>query len=418
MTYHEIFAILTLMTALASFFNDRYLKLPKTIALIIVSGVIAVVVGILRGYYPYIVDPIHNVITSVDFKTTILDLMLGYLLFASSLHVDAVVLKKYAKSVVYLASVGVLISTFITGYSLWLLLQYFSINIPLGQCLVFGALISPTDAIAVLSVFKTVTNVPERLKMVIIGEGLFNDAAGITLLFFLSGIVFFNQPVTLHSVSTEILRDAGGGAIFGWILGYITEQLLKRTKNAEVATLLTIAACSFGYVMSYKLHLSGVITVVVEGLVIGFYSRKHRLSARSSLVVVNFWELVDEILNAFLFMLIGLAMLTIEVSQHTLVIGVSTVVIILFARFCSIWIPHRILAIFWKKERKHIFTDSILLTWGGIRGGISIALALSISGLDDDLVAIAYVAVVSSILLQGSTFKWAIKYFLQKQKLS
>ncbi|TXI98375.1 MAG: sodium:proton antiporter, partial [Neisseriales bacterium] len=215
MTYHELFATLVGLTAFASYLNDRYLKLPKTIALTIISIFIAVGTSLVSSSLPHYVGPVYQLVKSVDFKTAVLDVMLGYLLFASGLHVNSIELKKEITPVIYLASLGVIISTFLTGYMLYYVAGLFEIRFTLGECLIFGALISPTDAIAVLGTFKSIKNPPIRLKTLITGEGLFNDAGAILMLVILSQVVYENVHLTVGHVAESLLVETGGGILWG-----------------------------------------------------------------------------------------------------------------------------------------------------------------------------------------------------------
>ncbi len=408
MHFHELFATLVLVTALASYINDRFLKLPKTIALTIISIVVAICVSFITRNYPHSVQPVYEMVKSVDFKTAVLDVMLGYLLFASGLHVNSIDLRKEIAPVVYLASLGVVISTFLTGYMLFYVGHFFGIPFSLGECLIFGALISPTDAIAVLGTFKSIPNPPQRLKTLITGEGLFNDAGAILMLVILSQVVYENVHLTVGHVVESLIMETGGGILLGIAVGIACSHLLKKAKSPEVATLLSIAASSCGYVIANRIHVSGVITMVVAGLIIGGYAKKDHFRKETTLVLNNFWELIDEILNAFLFVLIGLAMINIEITHSAIMIGLVMIIVVFIARLMSIWAPDFILGTILRRRSNFSCKKSTLLAWGGIRGGLSIALALSIENFPDSLVAITYVVVLASILLQGGSFKWAI----------
>lgn len=411
MSFHELFATLVVVTAFASYINERFFKLPKTIALTIISILIAIVVSIISKNYPHLVGPVYQMVKSVDFKTTVLDVMLGYLLFASGLHVNSIELRKEITPVVYLASLGVVISTFLTGYMMYYVSHLFNVNFTLGECLIFGALISPTDAIAVLGTFKSIKNPPQRLKVLITGEGLFNDAGAILMLVILSQVIYDNVHLTVGHVVESLLMETGGGVGLGVAVGMLASFFIKRSKSPEVATMITLAASSAGYVLANRLHVSGVISMVVAGLIIGGYAKKDHFRKDTTLVINNFWELIDEILNAFLFVLIGLAMINITITSADILIGAVAVFIVCIARFISILAPDLLLSKILRFRSTFSTSKSVLLAWGGIRGGLSIALALSIDGLPDSLVAITYIVVLSSILIQGGTFKWAIAKF-------
>lgn len=404
MKYYDLFALLVFLTALISFINEAYFKQIKTIGLVITSCIIASSLAFLNNMSDEISIPITDFINNIDFKSTLLDSLLGYLIFAGSLHINAGELRKYTGSVIYLASIGVVISTAITGVLLYGLFQLFHISIPIGECFVFGALISPTDAIAVLAIFKNVRNTPNRLKVIITGESLFNDAVGIVLLSILSNFVFFNVPLDFNHIVEAVLIEVGGAILLGCVFGGITTYAIRRSKSADVVVLLTLATSSCGYIIAQKLHVSGVITMVIAGLIIG-YNKTSNLSHQNNIhVLKNFWELIDELLNAILFVLIGLIIVTTKIDHQVILIGMYCVLVILFARFVSIILPNSILIKF-KRSVQFSFRESLLMTWGGMRGGISIALALSVPHLHSDLIAITYVVVISSILLQGATFK-------------
>lgn len=413
MSYHALFATLVTFTAFVSYLNDRYVKLPKTMGLTIISIVIAISAYFTSHFFDEVlhIHPLLNLVSTVDFKSAVLDVMLGYLLFASGLHVNSIELRKEIFPVVYLASLGVVISTFISGYLLYWLSLFFKLPFSLGECLIFGAIISPTDAIAVLGTFKTIPNPPQRLKTLITGEGLFNDAGAILMLVILVQVVYSGVHVTVLQVAESLILETGGGIVWGILVGAIASRFLKHAKSPEVATLMSVAASSAGYVLAGELHVSGVITMVVAGLIIGGYNKKAHFSAETTLVLTHFWELIDEVLNAFLFVLIGLTTIKLHIDSNALILGCFGIFIVFIARLLSIWAPDFITSLlFWRKSTFSC-SKSTLMAWGGIRGGLSIALALSIDGFPEQLVAVTYVVVVVSILVQGGTFKWAIKKF-------
>lgn len=411
MSYHSIFAIIVLVTALAAFFNERYLKLPKTIALTIISLTISIIVTNLLRFNSDWATYIHSILSSVDFRTTVLDVMLGYLLFASSLRMNVLNLRRHLSSIMYLASIGVITSTLFTGFLLWLISSTLQFPLTLPDCLIFGALISPTDPIAVSSVFQTTKNVPERTKTKITGESLFNDAAGILLLVILVRVFYLNNGanLTFNSISLLVVKEALGGVVWGLIVGYITAKFLCKTKDQEVSILLTIASSSCGYILANSVHISGPITMVIAGLVVGNYSRKQKFSRKTREYLDNFWILVDDILNALLFVLIGLEMLTISVHYTTIIMGIIGICVVMLARFGSILLPNTIYILCDYKNRRYNWPEISMLCWGGIRGAISIALAIAIPGIPSQLIAMTYFLVIFSILIQGSSFKWLIE---------
>lgn len=408
MSYHAIFAILVCITALASFINDRYLRLPKTIALIIISIMISILVSFTNDYFFVSAIPLIKIVSSVDFKTTVLDVMLGYLLFASALHINSIDLKKVLIPVCYLATFGVLISTFFTGIVLWKLSHLINFPLNLSECIIFGALISPTDPIAVIATFKSIPNTPSTLKMRISGEALFNDAVGILVLVILAQIFYGNSDVTAANITIKLLHEALGGILWGISIGVLASLILSRTENSEVTTLTTIAVASAGYILAEHLGVSGAITMVVAGLVVGNYCKQQRFSEITIATVNRFWQLVDEILNAFMFVLIGLEIITIKLTMAAFIIGAAALIIIFISRMVVVILPQAVISLLTLRKKPVKYKESILMAWGGIRGGISVALAIGMPYVPESTVAITYVVVIASILIQGSTFKWII----------
>jgi len=411
MSYHGIFAAVVLVTALAAFLNERYLRLPKAIALTIISLTISIIVTNLLRFNSDWASSIHSILSGVNFRTTVLDVMLGYLLFASSLRINVLNLRRHLSSILYLASIGVITSTLFTGFLLWFISNALHFSLTLPDCLIFGALISPTDPVAVNSVFQSTKNVSEKTKTKIIGESLFNDAAGILLLVILVRIFYLNGGVSLTfgSISIMFIKEAFGGVIWGLIVGYITAQFLCKTEDQEVSILLTLATAGCGYILANTIHISGPISMVIAGLVVGSYSKKQKFSKKTSEYLDNFWALVDDLLNALLFVLIGLEMLTISVHYTTIIMGIIGIVIVMLARFGSIILPHTIYVLLDYKKRSYNWPEISILCWGGIRGAISIALAIAISGIPSQLIAMTYFLVIFSILIQGSSLKWLVE---------
>lgn len=409
MSYHAIFSGIVAVTAISMMLNEQFLKLPKTIALTIISISISVIITISVKLTPSVTHPLRDLLSSVDFKTTVLDVMLGYLLFASSLHINTIALKRHSSIIIYLASIGVITSTLFTGFILWRISRWVHLPISFADCLIFGALISPTDPIAIAAVFKTTKNVPERIKTRITGESLFNDAAGILVLVILVQIFYTGgaQHMDLTHIGIMALQESIGGIIWGLLVGYITSLFLSKTHDAEVSILVTIAASSCGYIAASLFHVSGAITMVIAGLIVGNLAKTKRFSETISLNIAKFWDLVDGILNAFLFVLIGLEMLTIvNITYSVIVMGIIGIIIVTIARFGSMLLPSILLVD--RKRYPFKWAEVILLCWGGVRGAISVALALAIPGFPESLVAITYFIVIFSILIQGSSFKWAV----------
>jgi CPA1 family monovalent cation:H+ antiporter len=404
MNYHALFAMLVTITAIAGYTNHKYLKLPKTIGLTIISIAISLLVMLSLKIIPGLFDPVHDLLSGIDFRKIVLEGMLSYLLFAGALHVNLVDLRKQMLAVISLASIGVLISTFLTAYILWEISNFFSLNISLAYCLIFGAVISPTDPIAVLSVFKLCKTVPTKMKMRITGEALFNDAASILLFVIIVAITLGNggEDFTFLSVSWDLIHEAVGGIIAGLVFAYVAIWFLSRCDNAEVAILITLAVTSTGFIIASKLGVSAPLAMVIAGIMIGNSLNKTKFSGRTIVALDNFWRLIDEVLNAFLFVLIGLEVLTMNFNYIVIPGGIIAIIVILFSRFISVSVPMLFIE---RNIKPNYWKENVVMCWGGLRGGISIALALSIPGAPDIIITMTYIVVILSILVQGSTFK-------------
>ncbi|MEE8342528.1 MAG: sodium:proton antiporter, partial [Gammaproteobacteria bacterium] len=309
-------------------------------------------------------------------------------------------LKEQKWVILSLATFGVLISTFLIGVMSWLILNQLGISLPFIYCLVFGALISPTDPIAVMGILKTVS-APKSLEIKIAGESLFNDGVGIVVFLIIVGLATGQADTQASEIILLLLQETGGGALFGLVLGFGGFFFLRSIDNYQVEILITLALVMGGYSAASALHLSGPITMVVAGLVIGNHGRWFAMSETTRERLDNFWELVDEVLNAVLFVLIGLEILLLSISQQYVLAGVACIPAVLLARFISVGVPITLLRSF------RTFSPKVIriLTWSGLRGGISVALALSLpAGAERDVIlTITYAVVVFSILVQGLT---------------
>ncbi len=402
MPKEEVGTILMLITAMASYVNYKFLQLPKSIGLTFVTFFVSMIIVLLNHIgFPIAVNLI-DIVSTLEFPQTFLQRMLGFLLFAGALQIDVRDLYKHKLIISLLSTVSVLISTFVIGFGTWGVTQIIGLNVPILYCLLFGALISPTDPVAVMSILKS-TKAPKSLEMKIAGEALFNDAMGIVLFVAISGLA--DGTIALSAVNFIIyfLREAVGGFIFGLLLGAIFGRLIKGVESSFVLILMTISLVSTGYtVAEHYLHVSAVITVGVSGLFIGNTLRRDGFSADLRHHLYDFWEFVDEILNALLFVLIGLEFLEITSSPIIFVACIGTIGITVIARWISVAVP-----LAWLSGFKSINSDLLwLMTWGGMRGGISIALALMIPATvthRNTVVAITYSVVIFSIIVQGMT---------------
>jgi CPA1 family monovalent cation:H+ antiporter len=404
MGYHTLFAMLVTITAIASYTNHKYLQLPKTIGLTIISILVSLCVMAAFKIVPDFFEPVHELLSGIDFKNLVLEGLLSYLLFAGALHVNVVDLRKQFIAVLSMASFGVIISTFLTAYVLWLISNALGLNIPFSYCLIFGAVISPTDPIAVLSVFKVCKNIPTKMKMRITGEAMFNDAAAILLFVIIVSIMFSSGDahLTAWDISWELIREAAGGVLAGVIFAGVACWFLSRCDDAEVAILITLAVTSTGFIIANNLHVSAPLAMVVAGIIIGNNFNKTRFSQRTIVALDNFWRLIDEVLNAFLFVLIGLEVLTMHFDWMAIPAGIVAMIVIIAVRLLSIAIPMIFIE---RNVGREYWKGNAVMCWGGLRGGISIALALSIPNAPEIVVTVTYIVVLLSILLQGSTFK-------------
>lgn len=408
MSLFDILALLITLTAIFSYINHRYLRLPLTIGVMLIGLIMSLGLLALKPLGLDLTSQANIILEEIDFNQTLMHGMLSYLLFAGALHVNLTDLAEQKWLIATLATLGVLVSTTIIGVLLWLLLDLINIDLPFLYCLVFGALISPTDPIAVLGILRTV-HAPKSLETKITGESLFNDGIGVVVFILISGFAFGETDITPGAVIAFFLKEALGGVIFGFVIGGITYAMLKRVDNYQVEILLTLALVTGGYAMAEVLHVSAPIAIVVAGLLIGNHGRLLAMSEITVERLDTFWELIDEILNAVLFVLIGLEILVITFGAHLLIAGVLSIFIVLIARFISVGVP----ILFIRKFRELTPGVIKILTWGGLRGGISVALALSLpaSAERETILAITYCVVVFSILVQGLTIGRLIKRY-------
>ena len=398
----ELIAILITLTALFSYVNLRFIGLPTTIgvmliALVVSLGVIAVNEAGLADVY----SVARSTVAQIDFNFVLMQGMLSLLLFAGAMHIDLTELAAFKWPIGIMASVGVVASTFLIGGLSYVLLPAAGVEMPFIYCLLFGALISPTDPIAVLGILKS-ANAPKSLEVKIAGESLFNDGVAVVVFLIIAGIAAGTAEVSAASITKLLAAEALGGAILGLALGWFTFALLKTIDNYEVEVLLTLALVLGGYALAGKLHVSGPIAMVVAGLVIGNHGRAKAMNEVTRHHVDMFWTMLDELLNALLFVIIGLEVVVLTFSGSYLLAALIAIPMVLAVRFVCVGAPVTLLRSTGFEFAPHAVK---LLTWGGVRGGISVALALSLppSPERDAIVAITYVIVLFSIAVQGLT---------------
>lgn len=399
----DLFAAFIGLTTLITYVNYRYLRLPPSIGVMATALVLSLVAHLVSmAGYPIIEDEMQQLIRQIDFSQILMSWFLPALLFAGALHVNLKDLARYRWSIGFLATGGVLLSTFAVGSLAYYLFHLFGWHIDLVYCLLFGALISPTDPIAVMGLLKS-SGAPKPLQTTIVGESLFNDGTAVVLFAILLGVLELGHPPTAGDVAILFLKEAVGGIAFGVATGYAVFYLLRTVDQHQIAVMLTLALVFGAAALSDHLHISAPLAVVAAGLIIGNHGRKLAMSEDTRRYVDGFWELIDEILNALLFALIGLELLVLPLSWLQIVAALLLGIVVLMARFTSIApivvISRRIVG----PNRRVPKGSTALLVWGGLRGGISVALALSLPlGPERDLLlALTYVVVLVSILVQG-----------------
>lgn len=398
----DVAATCLVLTALLAYLNHRFIGLPITIGVMVSALLLSLAVvgldalGIDSGLRQYE----ESLLRSVDFSAVLIQGMLSLLLFAGALHVDLSELRAYRWQVGALAVLSTVLSTAAVGFGTWLALPWVGLHLPLIHCLLFGALISPTDPIAVMGILKT-AGAPKNLELVIAGESLFNDGVGVVLFSLLLGMLASGSVPTAGAALGLLLHEAGGGLLFGLVLGYITFRLLRSVDNYQVEVLLTLAAVTGGYALASRLHVSGPLAMVVVGLIIGNGGRALAMSDTTRRYIDLFWELIDEILNAVLFVLIGMEVLLVNFSVSIFVAAAVAMAVTLAARALTVGLPVSLLERAFKLPKG----SGWVLTWGGLRGGISVALALSLPASPERniVLAMTYCIVVFSIIGQGLT---------------
>ncbi|MCC2546453.1 sodium:proton antiporter [Hymenobacter sp. BT175] len=399
MELYNTLALLIVIAAVFGYVNHRFLKLPGAIGLMIlalVSSLLAIGLGKLGVSW---VLAAGQIVRGLDFHVVLMQVMLSFLLFAGSLHVDVRALGKEGVAVGVMATADTLLSTALVGTALYYLLPLFGLPTDFIYCLLFGALISPTDPIAVLGILKA-ARIDKRLEIRIVGESLFNDGIAVVVFVSLFQIVQFGaEQATAAVIGRLFLVEAVGGIALGAALGYATYLALRSIDHYQVEVMITLALVMGGTALATQLHTSGPLAMVVAGLIVGHKGRQLGMSDLTREYLDKFWELLDEILNAILFVLIGLEMLVLDINRTTLLVGLVAIVLVLVARWMSVGVPLGLLRRYYPFDRQTLR----VLTWGGLRGGISVALALSLpeSMPRDLLVGVTYVVVIFSIIVQG-----------------
>jgi monovalent cation:H+ antiporter, CPA1 family len=410
----EIASTILVVTALLAWVNQRFIGLPPAIGVMATALALSVLlrglaaVGIFGDLHAYEAA----LLRSVDFSAVLMQGMLSLLLFAGALHVDLSELREYRWQVGVLAVFGTLASTLVVGFALWGVLPLIGLPLPLLPCLLFGALISPTDPIAVMGILRT-AKAPRNLELVITGESLFNDGVGVVVFSVLAGIASSGELPTAGASALHLLREAGGGIACGFALGYVAFRLLRSIDHYQVEVLITLAVVMGGYTLASHLHVSGPLAMVVAGLMIGNQGRALAMSDTTRDRVDVFWELLDEILNAVLFVLIGMEAVIIHFPPFLAPAAVTAVLVTLLARLLTVGLPASLL-----RHRLGLPAGAWkVLSWAGLRGGISVALALSLpaGAARETLLALTYCVVVFSIVVQGLTIGPLVRHAIARR---
>ena len=418
----DLFTVVSILIALAAmfgYFNVRFLKLPTSIGLMVISIVFSLLLFLSQYIYPSLLTFADRVIAEIDFKHVLLDVMLGFLLFAGAMHTSFDQLRVQKWPVLVFSTIGVLVSTFITGIIVYYVFNALGLGVRFIHSLLFGALISPTDPIAVLGILKQ-ARVPKKLETKIVGESLFNDGVGVvvflTILSVASGGSGGHGNTGISGVVQLFGLEVLGGILFGGILGYTTFLLLKSIDDYDMEVLITLACVMGGYTVAHYLGLSAPLAMVVAGLMVGHDTvRGTAMSDITEQYVDKFWELIDLLLNAILFVLIGFELLILSFEPSYIIAGGLTILIVLLARYLSLIIPVRA----FRKKLNFVPNTATIMTWGGLRGGISIALALSLpDDMNRDLfLTVTYAVVIFSIIVQGLTVGKVAKKLIGEQQL-
>ncbi|MBT2161234.1 cation:proton antiporter [Zobellia barbeyronii] len=406
----DLFTIISILMVLVSIFaylNTRFLKLQTTIGTMIISIVFSLGILGLSKLFPELIKFEKDIVGSIDFKKLLMDGLLSFMLFAGAVHVKINELKSEKWKIVAFSSLGVLISTALIGSIFFWVLQQIGMPLPLVHCLLFGALISPTDPISVLGILKKI-GIKKSMETTIVGESLFNDGVGVVV--FLTLLQFANagnlEGIDPWGIAENFLLEIGGGLLFGYLLGRIAHRAISKINSYETEVLITLGMVMGGYAVAGKIGVSGPLSMVVAGLFIGNRTYRQEKKEKTVDYVDKFWELIDILSNAVLFVLIGLEIVLIPFTQQLIVVGFLAAIVVIISRFLSV----SVLIVLLKKWLHFDSKTSLLMTWGGLRGGISIAMALS---LPEEvswnyIVPVTYLVVIFSIIVQGLTLEKVI----------
>lgn len=402
MELYYSFSVLIVLASLFAYINYRVLKLPSTIGIMVIAIIVSVIlVASGDNFLPKTTNGLIKLVNSLDFTEVLMGAMLNFLLFAGGIHVNIKDLKEQFGPVVIFSTVGVIISTFAVAFGTFYLLPLVGIQMPFIYCMVFGALISPTDPVAVLSILKQ-ANVSKSLETKVAGESLFNDGMAVVVFTVVLQLAIGKEiDLNVENIGLLLLREAGGGLLLGVLLGFSASRAMRVVDDYIISVLVTLSVVMGGYLIAHELHISAPLAMVAAGLFMGNFNMRFKMKSETQDYLIKFWELIDEIMNAVLFLFIGFELLLIKDLNEYLVAGGICILIVLLARWVAIFIPTKFMAF------KYRFSPQTVkvLVWGGIRGGVSIALALSIpvNEYSQIIISITYCVVVFSIIVQGLT---------------
>ena len=412
MTIASIFNLVALLVTLAAIFgylNHRWLKLPPTIGLVIIALVVSVVVLFTDAVFPSLglAVTVRGLLTNIDFEDTLMKAFLSFLLFAGALHVDLDSLLRCRWPIAIMATVGTVTSTFIVAWLMYVGFGAVGVMMAFPYCLVFGALISPTDPVAVMGILKKV-RVPQMLETKIVGESLFNDGVGVVLFSVLVTLAYgTDRAVTVFGAMELLAVEAVGGVAFGLGVGYVAYRAMRAIDEHGLEVLITLALVMGTYALASRLHISGPLAVVVAGLFIGNHGKRFAMSENTRHHIETFWSLLDEVLNSLLFVAIGFEVVAITFTRQVLAVSLVAIPVVLLARLIAVALPITLL-----RFRNAFSVGAIpVLTWGGLRGGISVALALSLPDSPEKpiILAVTYGVVLFSIIVQGLTIERVVR---------
>ena len=409
----SVYYTLCFLAALAifiAFANQYVVKIQTTIAITAGSMLISALLVLFGKLGWFNLEPLAiKTMESIDFQNFLLKGILGFLLFAGGLGINLKALRSQKWEITILAIIATLLSTFIIGYGFWFIAKLLGWDLPLVYCMLFGALISPTDPIAVLAIVKKM-KAPPQIAIQIEGESLFNDGVGLVIFATVFAVAFGGVEPTFGSVAGLFLHEALGGILFGVVLGVIAHVMISATDDGSLELLLTLCIPTAGFAFANMIGVSGALAMVVTGIMIGNWTRNVGFSEQSSHHLDHFWELMDQFLNALLFLLIGLALVLLDLAWHDWVLLVIAVPLCLAARFISVSVPYMV----FRKFRTYNTFSVRILTWGGLRGGLAMAMALALPsgvmmipshGVDlrQVILVMTYAVVMFSIVVQGMT---------------